>query len=261
MYTLAVGAVFKNEQHALKEWLDHYIHHGVEHFYLINDASTDSSLEIVKPYIDKGLVTLYSPSVPYYLGRQKDLYNTYILPHLKETQWLLMVDLDEFMWSPRSIDLNDVLKYSTHLGQIQVEHTLFGSNGHISIPNGIVKSYTKRALSSPTRSPGLRKYFVNSAFRFSELTIHHARFVDIEDEQKRFILLDENYFVLNHYCCQAMDFWRLVKCTRGDCDNYRLRTMNDFTEVDQNDVEDLRLVEQNKLVELSGISYRTTRSD
>jgi len=248
MYTLCVGAVFKNEQHALKEWLDHYLLHGVEHFYLINDASTDFSAITVKPYVDKGLVTLYNAVSPYYLGRQKDLYNKYIMPYLKTTQWLLMVDLDEFMWSPKSLDLKDVLHGVKNVGQIQVEHTLFGSNGHIAVPKGIVKSYTRRAADSPTRTPGLRKYFVNSAYKFTDLTIHHAQFESKEDEKNHFILLDENHFVLNHYCCQAMDFWRLVKCTRGDCDNYRKRTMKDFIEIDQNDVEDLRLYTQNKSI-------------
>jgi len=245
MYSLSVGALFKNEQHALKEWIEHYLHHGVQHFYLINDASTDSSIDIVKPYVDKGLVTLYTIEFPYYLGRQRDIYNKYIMPHLTETHWLLMVDLDEFMWSPKSIDLNDVLKTATNIGQIQVEHTLFGSNGHIEIPTGIVKSYTHRAATSPTRTPGMRKYFINSSFKFTDLAIHHAQFENKEDEEKRFILLNENFFVLNHYSCQAMDLWRLVKCTRGDSDNYRVRTMEDFVVLDQNDVEDLRLVQQN----------------
>ena len=58
MYYLSVGAMFKNESHSMKEWLEHYILHGVDHFYLIDDGSTDSYMDILKEYIDRGLVTL-----------------------------------------------------------------------------------------------------------------------------------------------------------------------------------------------------------
>lgn len=250
MYKLSVGAMFKNEGHCLKEWLDHYVYHGVEHFYLINDASTDAYKEILTPYLEKGLVTLYESSRPYYLGRQRDNYNDYILPHVanKETHWLLMCDLDEFLWSPRAIDLKDVLALMDHTWQLQVDHTLFGSNGHEKdVPeNTIVQSYTRRAAESPTINPGGRKYFVNSLnATIISLNVHHATGTP-NDPSKEFFVFGEPYFVLNHYCCQSKEFWQTVKCSRGDSDYYRVRTMADFNEYDLNDVEDVRLFEQNK---------------
>ena len=250
MYTLPVGAVFKNETHCLKEWLDHYLFHGVEHFYLINDQSTDNYMEILTPYLEKGLVTLYQSAHASYLGRQRHLYNDFILPHFnrKETHWLLMCDLDEFLWSPKAIDLKVVLSEMDHMWQIQVLHTLFGSNGHdAEVPaNTLVASYTRRSATTPTETPGLLKYFVNSSYCTVEsLNIHYATAPD-HDKTKHFMILNNPYFVLNHYCCQSKEFWRSVKCTRGDADNYRVRTMADFDEYDQNVVEDLRLFEQNK---------------
>jgi glycosyltransferase involved in cell wall biosynthesis len=104
-YNLSVGAIFKNESHSIKEWIMHYLHHGVEHFYLINDNSTDNFMEILQEYIDKDIVTLFNVDEPYYLGRQRNLYNRHILPLLKESKWLLMVDLDEYVWSKLDINL------------------------------------------------------------------------------------------------------------------------------------------------------------
>ena len=52
MYKLSVGALFKNEASILKEWIEHYLHHGVEHFYLINDNSTDNFLDVLQPYVE-----------------------------------------------------------------------------------------------------------------------------------------------------------------------------------------------------------------
>lgn len=40
-YFLTCLAIFKNEAMNLKEWLDHHLWQGVEHFYLINNGSED----------------------------------------------------------------------------------------------------------------------------------------------------------------------------------------------------------------------------
>jgi hypothetical protein len=46
-YHLSVAAIFKNESKILKEWIEHYFLHGVEHIYLINDHSTDDFLAVL----------------------------------------------------------------------------------------------------------------------------------------------------------------------------------------------------------------------
>jgi hypothetical protein len=245
VYRLAVGAMFKNEAHVMKEWIEHYLYHGVEHFYMIDDGSTDASIDLLQPYIERGLITLWQPKWAYYLGRQRDLYNHFILPRHCEAQWLLMVDLDEFMWSPRSVDLREVLDLLPDMAQIQVKNTVYGSNGLEENPLSIVAGYTRRSAMQPTPTPGIIKYFINSNFRFTSLNVHHATFEQLEYEKTHFIMLDSTYFILNHYQSQSLRFWCDVKCTRGDSDHYRVRTLEDFKEGDLNDVEDLGLLEQN----------------
>ena len=78
MHYLSVGAIFRNESDSIVEWLKHYIYHGVTHFYLINDNSNDDSVAKIQEFIDKGVVTLYHSNEPYYLGRQRNLYNHFI---------------------------------------------------------------------------------------------------------------------------------------------------------------------------------------
>jgi hypothetical protein len=247
MYFLSVGAIFRNESDSIVEWLKHYIYHGVEHFYLINDNSNDDSIAKIQPFIDGGLITLYHSTEPYYIGRQRNLYNHYMLPHMqkKDTQWLLMVDLDEYVWSPLSIRLDYVLRnYCSTFGQMQMRQHLYGSNGHKVQPSSIVKHFTKRA----SNYIECYKYFINSNFEFSSINIHHATFSNEANKNnpKVFIIVDTSYFLFNHYSCQSMEFWEKVKCTRGDGDAYLQRDMERFHELDTNDVEDLQLWEQNK---------------
>lgn len=246
MYGLSVGAIFRNEENIIIEWIKHYLHHGVEHFYLINDNSDDNSIVLIQEYIDKNIITLFNADWSRYLGRQKDMYNEYILPHIKETEWLLMVDLDEFVWSLVNLNLYKLLNEKcSHLAQIQIEQTLFGSNGHITQPNGIVKNFTKRSKNRPTK--GLLKYIVNTKYEFRSLTIHHAHFINQADDTNHeiFIQLHPPYFIMNHYNCQSRYFWNNVKCKRGDSDNYRIRKEEDFKLYDINEVDDYDLLQQN----------------
>ena len=244
-YYLSVGAIFKNESNSIKEWVKHYLHHGVEHFYLINDNSDDNFLGNISEYVDKNIITLFNTNEPYYLGRQRNLYNRHILPLLKESQWLLMVDLDEYVWSKINKNLAYLLKQSESFAQLQIKDKIFGSNGYIKQPNGIVKFFTKRQFDN--NNPTRLKYFVNSDYEFSSLNIHSADFINKEynTDISKFIICNQDYFINNHYCCQSKEFWNNIKCTRGDCDNYLVRKDIDFENYDLNDIEDLELYNQN----------------
>ena len=59
MYFLSVLAQFKNETMNLKVWIEHYLWQGVEHFYLIDNGSTDNPLSILQEYINRGIVSYY----------------------------------------------------------------------------------------------------------------------------------------------------------------------------------------------------------
>ena len=72
MHYLSIGAIFKNEEMVIKEWIDHHLFHGVEHFYLINDNSTDASEVVLQPYLARGLITLYQMDIPKVSQRARD---------------------------------------------------------------------------------------------------------------------------------------------------------------------------------------------
>ena len=211
-YDFVITAMFKNEECALKEWIEHNKYHGAQHIYLIDDDSTDASIQVIQPYIEEGYVTLFrANNWGRYLGRQRDIYNHFILPlvNQKVSKWFFICDLDEFLWSPESIDLKILLDRCNHLSQIQINHTQFGSSGHIEQPPCIVKYFTYKEKTESI----LYKYFVNSNFNFSSLNIHYASYVDTSDSVGTFIKL-ENYFKLNHYRVQSFNFWKNVKCTK-----------------------------------------------
>ena len=56
--TLCLVAIFKNESHILKEWIEHYLNQGVDKIFLVDNGSTDSYYSILQPYISTGKVDL-----------------------------------------------------------------------------------------------------------------------------------------------------------------------------------------------------------
>ncbi len=253
MYFFSVAAMFKNEQYCIVEWIEHYLNQGADHFYLINDDSNDKTYELLAPYLSRGLITLYQTyqPTPHSLGFQMTMYTKCFLPHLnnKDTKWLLICDIDEFVWSPKFKSLKEFLSdYVYPLAQVQIRPTIFGSNYLEKQPRSLVQGFTRRTKELPTKC-GTYKYFVNSDFKFKSLNVHHAISENPEHMKKDyFLLVSSDYIRLNHYICQSKEFWLNVKCRRGDADGYLEKTIELFNEYNSyaNEVEDYELAIINK---------------
>lgn len=140
-HELAIGAIFKDEARYLNEWITFHSGVGVEHFYLYNDGSTDGSLDVLEPWRRRGLVTVID--WPAHLG-QVPAYNSCIQQFRNEARWLAFIDIDEFLFSPRSLDLRPVLRNYADLSAIFIYWVLFGSSGHDRRPAGpVVETYTR----------------------------------------------------------------------------------------------------------------------
>jgi hypothetical protein len=98
--TLGVAAVFQNEAPWLAEWLEYHALLGVERFYLYNNFSTDNYLQILAPYVERGLVELIDwphRSVGAYDEFQCEAYRAAIARADGAVQWLALIDIDEFV--------------------------------------------------------------------------------------------------------------------------------------------------------------------
>jgi len=144
-YYLAICAIFKDEARFLDEWIEFHVGVGVEHFYLYDNASSDDFREVLRPWIERGVVTLTDWP---FEGGQLTAY-AHCLPSAKaETRWLALMDIDEFLFSPRDPDLRRVLRACEAQPVIYVYWQVFGSSGHVTRPANpsVIESYTRREL-------------------------------------------------------------------------------------------------------------------
>jgi hypothetical protein len=258
MYYFTIGAIFKNEAHILKEWVEHYLYHGVDHIYMINDYSTDNFLEILQPYIDKKIVTLYNcESGQKCVGIQDAKYNYFFQSHLKETVWFGILDLDEFLYAPDKIDLKVVLRKYDNETQLRVNWVHFGSSNFDKQPSNVVANFINRGeYNSIKNGPNGRYNSYKSIVKTDgnvKLGIH-SHMYNNNNNGKNVSFDEENTpLLINHYAIQSKDFWQNIKMTRGDV-NYWYdakgweRNIQLFKDMDINDILDERLKNQNEKI-------------
>jgi len=226
-YFLSIGAIFKNESHALEQWLNHYIRQGVDHFYLVNNESTDNFMEIIERF---DCITLFN-----HPGKHQQLtaYRTLIQPAAcRETTYLGIFDLDEFAYARDGSTLRTILESDRFKGfdQIWSPWLLFGSNGHVEQPVDIIASFTRRGLA---RGPVLGKSIVKTVM-LTKLDIHRHFMKpnslqcksdgSILSELQSKELAEENSIekftiVVNHYKVQSQNFFMQNKATKGSVHN------------------------------------------
>jgi Glycosyltransferase family 92 len=128
-HNLSICAIFKNEATYLKEWIEYHRLVGVDHFYLYDNNSTDCPHEILNHYIKEGLVSLIKwmgcchpddPGCHWALSTQVTAFeNALKYRALKETKWLVFVDIDEFLVPPGTHNLLEILeKYDEYPGVV-----------------------------------------------------------------------------------------------------------------------------------------------
>ena len=110
-YEVGIACMFRNFGPYVKEWIEYHHMIGVDHFWLYNDASTDNSVEMLKPYIDQGLVELlyWNDGKKAWVPRQIKAYQDALTKAKGSVTWLAMIDSDEFLFPTHNTSLPECL--------------------------------------------------------------------------------------------------------------------------------------------------------
>lgn len=255
-HNLSLIAIFKNESHILKEWIEHYIKEGVDKFYLIDNDSEDNYIDILKPYVDKNIVDIIVDTNKHV---QNELYNKYFLEKIKTDKWVIVCDLDEFIYSRNGYNkISDYLDtIPENINQVYTLWKMFGSNGHIDQPDSVIKSFTKRfeyknKKTTPVKTISRGKCIVKIDLHLSKCDGIHIICSDnikINNNNKTQItsedILSNCNLHLNHYAIQSLKWFIKVKMTRGAADNPKnknIRNLTYFKNYDHNHITDDELV-------------------
>jgi hypothetical protein len=102
-YKLSLCLLIRNESEYINDFLEHYVKQGVEHFYIVNNKSSDNTNDILCNSKYYNMITLIQDNNEYDLYNDptimKNIYDKHFYDIIKrETEWALIVDIDEFMF-------------------------------------------------------------------------------------------------------------------------------------------------------------------
>jgi hypothetical protein len=139
---LAVCGIFRNEGRYIAEWVEFHRRQGVDRFWLYDNLSTDDWRSELDPWLVDGVVTVTPwPDVP----GQYSAYSDCLKRHRKDARWIALIDIDEFLFSPTGRPLPEVLRGFEHVPAVVAAWRVYGTNGHVSPPPGlVVENYLRR---------------------------------------------------------------------------------------------------------------------
>ena len=144
-HQLMVLALFKNESHALAEWVEHYLAEGATSIQLINNNSSDDFLTPLQPFMERGVVELHHDQRQH---AQRQIYNEHLRRLRPQCEWLLVCDLDEFVYArdPNTRLVDHLTSQKPWVSCIHLPWKMFGSSGQINQPSSIVQGFCQRVI-------------------------------------------------------------------------------------------------------------------
>lgn len=264
MFQLSILAMFKNEGMIIENWFQHYLEEGVEHFYLIDNGSTDNYEEKIKKY--QKYYTLVKDPTRLPSGTQTFLYNKYYLHRVKkETKWLIICDIDEYIYGRNDcIKIIDALnKLPLNIEKIWLPWKCFGSNNNKIQPKNIIHSFNKWS-GECSNNHGLGKSIFRTIHLEEIQTCGH-----IVKLNKNNILYNANGNLydkfdfsfdniknlnlhLNHYMIMSEEYYQKIKCVRGGGESgittkYTMRRFHEFNK-NHNKIIDNELINKKNLL-------------
>lgn len=254
-HKLALVAIVKDEGLYIKEWLDYHLAVGVTKFYVYDNGSTDDTTEVLRPYIEKGIVEyVFFPGD----SKQVPAYDDAIKKHRFDCKYMGFIDIDEFILPLKNERVLDIVedifaraKFSG--GGIAINCKSFGSSGHKSRPaGGVLENYLHRAPDGYDWSPFPWKWdaHVKSIVNprcIKKSLVHNCEYYwgkyAVDEKIRRVdgadnFVADTERIRINHYFTKSAEDW-VIKRNKGNVANAgQFRPMEEFHWRDKNDVFD-----------------------
>jgi hypothetical protein len=260
MYKLSICGIAKNEQYGLREWVNYHRLVGVEHIYIYDNDSTVPVRETLAQEIAAQYVTCIEFPGP---SKQMPAYNDCLRRFGGDSQWIAMIDCDEFLVPKKTDSVLDVLDNFGNYSSLQVNWVIFGSSGHITRPTGLViENYTHSSPSSYKENLHTKAIIQPSKIQCAGSNPHY--FVP----QHGFFAVGEDFagipnawskthnvetIQLNHYTIKSLEDFH-AKMAKGRADAAHLPTaqLHHFESIDsvciEQDTSIFRFIEPTKVL-------------
>lgn len=139
---ITLGLVARDESQYLREWVVYHHLIGVEKFIIyLHNCIDNSENELKSLNLNIDIRKEHTDDLGWEVKNK--MYERIILD--SETDYACCLDIDEFIFLPEFENINNFLYNFKNIGGIALYQNIFGSNGHLETPTGlVVENYTKR---------------------------------------------------------------------------------------------------------------------
>jgi len=218
-YYFTVCTRFNNKMvHGIVEFVDYHYVVGAEHFFLVcTDLDLTLSLELLNPYIDKGLVTLlHYPIDPSYYDDEPWVHCYHIATvHAQgKCRWMAYLDIDEFILPMKVDSVSEFLRGYEDYSAVAVNWLIFGTSGFVESPKSQLECLVFRAENNFSVHQHVK--CIADPLKFNGMnTPHHVLTTDEKNVNPNYefcygplsdILLDK--IRINHYVIKSCEDYK-----------------------------------------------------
>jgi hypothetical protein len=243
-YFLSLTAIIKNEDY-LEEFIMYYMVLGVEHFFLYdNESSIPLKKRLNKPiFYEKCTIIDFPGKVRQIPAYEDCLKRTKLL-----TEWLIIVDGDEFILPKKHFSLRDFLTEYKDYQAIGINWVMFGSNNHEKKqPGFLIDKYTRcGGFNDHIKTITKPLYTISTHGVHSVKTINPNKFIDAGKNiiSGPFNKYDNTHIIqINHYWGKSLEDYK-IKMDRGHADILGKREFIENYMTLYNEKEDLSIKEK-----------------
>lgn len=145
-----VTTILYNEICYVEEWINFHIEQGANYIYLYVAYKTTPDDTIFNEIQNKysaceNIFFIHKKWTTGFLLHFNDFFLNYKDKHIDD--WISILDIDEFMYSPNKIKITDILKTyeEKNIHAVLVNWLCYGSNNLIDKPPNVVNSFTKKS--------------------------------------------------------------------------------------------------------------------
>jgi hypothetical protein len=215
-YFLSLGCIIKDEDY-LEEFLVYYRVLGVEHFFIYdNDSTIPIYKRLEKTKLKDFCTIIFCPGK----AKQIPAYNHLIKYTKNLTEWLIVVDGDEFILPKKHKSLRDFLKEYKDYHAIGINWVMYGSSHHEKKQDGfIIDKYRKNSGVQGRHIKTICKpLYVKKIDIHCVIPVNPNKYIDPHKRIIKAIPFNEKYTIdiiqINHYWGKSMEDM-LQKINRG----------------------------------------------
>jgi hypothetical protein len=254
---LCVCAIARNETLYLLEWIAYQRLLGADMVLIYDNGHDRAGNAILNALARRGIITHIPWFGSYPHGPQTPAYDDALRRLRDTTEWVLFVDLDEFVVPVHADNLIDVLCRADELDGMWFPWLIFGSSGEACYrPNPVIERFQWRQdVSDETVTP-VKSAVRPRGTRVAHLHVHEIctdryanpmgerDFLTTVDGRRRSAQLarGHDWVRVHHYMTKSRQEWREKvergRADRGFADARSGRNLDEFTMWDQNEVFD-----------------------